>query len=114
MLDFVRKLELTDDVAELLRKNLVDMPTLTALTEAEMAEIGVPLGARKRLYRALHPPVERDEAEEAMLCVVCLELQSTRIGKECGHKCLCDKCAGKVTACPICRRETVFLKIYTS
>lgn len=71
----LERLELLQ-LSDLLKKNLVtDVATLGMLTVAEMAEIGVPLGARKKIHQALHPPAERNASEGVGLCVVCLEGQ---------------------------------------
>jgi hypothetical protein len=43
------------------------------------------------------------KSEEGKLCVVCLDGFSTHIIVKCGHVCLCEKCALKMTFCPICR-----------
>ena len=36
-----------------LAENLVDLPTLLELTEADMSELGFPFGPRKALWKAL-------------------------------------------------------------
>lgn len=49
-------------------------------------------------------------------CVVCMEKKRTYILKNCGHLCLCKKCAPILAACPICRipyeSNTDLIKIY--
>lgn len=101
------------ELSDLLKKHMVkDVGTLGMLSTEEMAEIGVPLGARKKLQQALHPPAERKTAEGVGVCVVCLERDSVCLARECGHKAVCEVCVRPLKRCPICRRETEFLKIY--
>jgi len=36
-------------------------------------------------------------------CVICLENKSTHAQSICGHQCVCNTCAARITKCPICR-----------
>lgn len=46
-------------------------------------------------------------------CSVCMEGTAEYVVAMCGHKCLCQTCADKVTSCPLCRKpKTVTMRIY--
>ena len=46
--------------AEVFEKNAVDLEVLPELSEQDLAELGIPLGHRKRLLKALRESLERD------------------------------------------------------
>lgn len=62
------------------------------------------------------PPVAkeggRDEQNGARECVVCFDAAPTFVGKECGHRCVCQTCSTKVSACPVCRTNTAWIKLF--
>lgn len=101
------RLDLAELLSDLFKKHMVKS------VAEEMAEIGVPLGARKLLHQALHPPAARDAAEATGGCVVCLERESVFMAKECGHK-ACARCVLVLTQCPLCRCVSKFIRVYTS
>ena len=48
-----------------------------------------------------------DDDNDKLMCVVCLAAPHTHLFVPCGHKCLCETCAGKLPkqklTCPLCR-----------
>ena len=89
------------------------------LCDEHLNEIGVGLGLhRLRLLRLLKVYRESGVPDEVSptddLCVVCLEHPKTFVLIGCGHKILCDLCAGSLESarerngsakCPMCRGE---------
>lgn len=49
--------------------------------------------------------VAEEEKAVAPHCHVCLDKAKDIVLKPCSHFCVCGECAGKLTACPVCRVE---------
>lgn len=66
--------------------------------------------------KALVPQQVVQEApanNEDKTCVICLDAQREMTGT-CGHFCICQTCSVKTKDCPICRKDTNWIKIYHS
>jgi len=64
---------------------------------ARLAAAAATAAAAAAAAAAAPPPSARD-AEDAGLCVICLESERTHALIPCGHKCLCGKCAERYEA----------------
>jgi hypothetical protein len=53
---------------------------------------------------------DKDDEDEATLCVVCMDAPRTHLIAPCGHKCLCESCSTTFgTTCPICRADAMLV-----
>ena len=54
-----------------------------------------------------------EAAQQAGECVICLEELRTTALIPCGHRAVCDTCAGDMKKCPLCRRDvTSTLRVF--
>ena len=70
------------------------------LAEAEAARLADPAGS---------PHTNLSPGET---CVVCLYARATACYKECGHLVCCEVCAARMTRCPLCRRQSAWMKVF--
>ena len=112
--------------AALFETQEIDVETLPLLTEADLADIGLTLGAivKIRRFRARGAAAERardyapthctrcatrlecpacDTGAAHAECVVCLDGRVQCAVVPCGHYCVCAECAVGLTMCPMCR-----------
>jgi hypothetical protein len=64
---------------------------------------------QKRLESLLK---ETRQLLEKPKCVVCEDRVRTHLFPNCGHLCLCEKCAEKFTQCPVCKKEAKPIRVY--
>lgn len=50
--------------------------------------------------------------EEQNECIVCMEETRSHAGTSCGHLILCGACSQKASSCPVCLKETKWIKIF--
>lgn len=49
---------------------------------------------------------------EADLCTVCLDREADMAFLGCGHLCVCERCAGSLSRCPLCRTRSRPMKVF--
>jgi len=72
----------------------------------------------KNTIAVLHEDVHNANAKlvqlnEEKLCCICLEKEKNILLLDCGHISVCERCARKLNACPLCRCDiSSKIKIY--
>ncbi len=94
------------------RKKVILSPEECELLEKEwqrMLVINRSINNRQNEVRPLPPPQpvagDREAAQDATACVVCLDNKKTSCAVPCGHLILCNSCSREADfeTCPICR-----------
>ncbi len=93
-------------IAELLsaigKLTLYDIDDPAKYFEGKMTGWIDAIDARLRDYT----PPKRALTNEQAYCVICMDAESTYAFVPCGHKCVCEDCAGQIKdKCPICRAK---------
>jgi len=115
--------ELTGRIEEMERRKEAAVAEEDYLTAAEIKRSIVQLvEQREALDRAVNEEAqERSSAaagpEESDECVICMDQRKSHIVVPCGHRCVCQACAARITeegeTCPICRTAvTMILDVY--
>lgn len=106
-------------------KEKIDIEAAKLLSEDELKELGLPMGPRKKLQRALKDLQESQEkavdaaqkprapgsvGRQMGECVICLEWREMNcVFSPCGHVCACIQCANSqlktARTCPMCRQR---------
>ena len=59
--------------------------------------------------------IARVSSRRATDCVVCMDAAATHALVPCGHKCVCESCASRLSTCPTCRTPVqAHLRIFNS
>ena len=117
------RVELTDRIEEMERRKEAAVAEEDYLTAAEIKRsIAELVDQREALDRAVNEEAQERSCaaagpEESEECVICMDQRKSHIIVPCGHMCVCQACAERVTEegeiCPICRTAvTMILPVY--
>lgn len=60
---------------------------------------------QKDAFEAEVKEMRAQECDDAVICVVCLSAEATRVVVPCGHQALCEECCSlPILHCPVCRQ----------
>jgi hypothetical protein len=112
LIDFLLDLGLSTHVRSFTRAEILTMEDLKLMTDADMAEVGLPKGPRLRIIDALkriHGGDVRSDGRGGTgggtTCKICLDMPVQSVLKPCGHSLMCWRCANEVKDCPVCRKR---------
>ena len=111
LVDFLLDLGLSTHVRSFTRAEILTMEDLKLMTDADMAEVGLPKGPRLRIIDALkriHGGDVRSDGRGGTgvtTCKICLDMPVQSVLKPCGHSLMCWRCANEVKDCPVCRKR---------
>ena len=113
LVDFLLDLGLSAHVRSFVRAEILTMDDLKLMTDADMAEVGLPKGPRLRIIDAMkriHGGTIRSDGRgvcgmNGMTCKICLDMPVQSVLKPCGHSLMCWRCANEVRDCPVCRKR---------
>jgi|TARA_B100000405_G_scaffold302423_2_gene265693 hypothetical protein len=111
LIDFLLDLGLSTHVRSFTRAEILTMEDLKLMTDADMAEVGLPKGPRLRIIDALKRIRGGDVRSDGRggtgitTCKICLDMPVQSVLKPCGHSLMCWRCANEVKDCPVCRKR---------
>lgn len=112
LIDFLLDLGLSTHIRSFTRAEILTMEDLKLMTDADMAEVGLPKGPRLRIIDALkriHGGDVRSDGRGGTgggtTCKICLDMPVQSVLKPCGHSLMCWRCANEVKDCPVCRKR---------
>ena len=89
----------------------VQVPVKSPLDEL-LIDFNAPLLQPLPIARQVAPLPPQVAPQVGTECSVCMEEKPNGVFTGCGHVCICDKCATNIKSCPICRKESQYIKLF--